>query len=255
MTGIMVGYARRSTHGQDLTARRAGLERLGVAPDRVYTDHGLTGTDRARPGLDRAIAAVGEGDTLVVARLDRLARSVPDARDIADRLRARGVRLAPGATVHDPDDLMGRMSFNVLATFAEFEADLVRPRTREGMAIARAKGSRRETAEAVRKTAKGARPQARHRGIHRQRPRGGIRRLQAHRLQDARARHGHVGRAVMALTTRYGIDVTAYDEEWHGGNVRASLPSADYFSEDEAVAVAEDWAETLDRCRVRVIEM
>jgi len=56
----------------------------------------------------------------------------------------------------------------------------------------------------------------------------------------------------MAMTTRYGIDVTAYDEGW---NVSASMPSADYFSEDEAIAVAEEWAETLDRCRVKVIEM
>ncbi|SDF62419.1 Helix-turn-helix domain of resolvase [Salipiger thiooxidans] len=80
------------------------------------------------------------GDTLVVPKLDRVARSVPDARDIADGLAERGVRLALGCTVYDPTDPMGRMFFNVLATFAEFEADLIRLRTREGMAVARAKG-------------------------------------------------------------------------------------------------------------------
>ena len=69
---------------------------LGVAPDRIYTDHGLTGTNRSRPGLDQALAAVRLGDTLVVPKLDRLARSVPDARDIADALIARGVKLALG---------------------------------------------------------------------------------------------------------------------------------------------------------------
>ena len=84
-----------------------------------------------------------EGDTLVVAKLDRLARSVPDARDIADRLSARGVKLALGGAVYDPTDPMGRMFFNILATFAEFEADLIRMRTREGMSIARAKGKLR----------------------------------------------------------------------------------------------------------------
>ena len=73
-------------------------------------------------------------------KLDRLARSVPDARAIADELEKRGVKLALGASVYDPADPMGKMFFNILATFAEFESDLIRMRTKEGMAIARAKG-------------------------------------------------------------------------------------------------------------------
>lgn len=143
MKTIKIGYARCSTDGQDLTAQKQALEALGVTPDRIYTDHGLTGTNRARPGLDQAIAAVREGDTLVVPKLDRLARSVPDARAIADQLEKKGVKLALGASVYDPTDPMGKMFFNILATFAEFEADLIRMRTREGMAIARAKGKLR----------------------------------------------------------------------------------------------------------------
>jgi DNA invertase Pin-like site-specific DNA recombinase len=83
---------------------------------------------------------VRKGDTLVVPKLDRLARSVPDARAIGDSLAERGVKLQIGASVHDPNDPMGKLFFNILATFAEFEADLIRLRTREGMAIARAKG-------------------------------------------------------------------------------------------------------------------
>jgi len=78
-----------------------------------------------------------------VPKLDRLARSVPDARFIADALIARGVRLALGSSVYDPVDPMGKMFFNILATFAEFEADLIRLRTREGMAVARARGKLR----------------------------------------------------------------------------------------------------------------
>jgi DNA invertase Pin-like site-specific DNA recombinase len=143
MSQTLIGYARCSTDKQDLSAQRAALEDLGVAPDRIYTDHGLTGTTRARPGLDQALAAVRAGDTLVVPKLDRLARSVPDAREIADKLEKKGVRLALGATVYDPTDPMGKMFFNILATFAEFEADLIRMRTREGMAIARARGKLR----------------------------------------------------------------------------------------------------------------
>jgi DNA invertase Pin-like site-specific DNA recombinase len=115
---------------------------FGVAAERIYTDHGLTGTNRSRPGLDQALAATRTGDTLVVPKLDRLARSVPDARGIADALVARGVK-ALGASVYDPADPMGKMFFNILATFAEFEADLIRLRTREGMAIARARGKLR----------------------------------------------------------------------------------------------------------------
>ena len=77
---------------------------------------------------------------MVVPKLDRLARSVPDARAIGDDLAARGVALALGTTVYDPTDPMGKMFFNILATFAEFELDLIRARTREGMAVARARG-------------------------------------------------------------------------------------------------------------------
>ena len=142
MTATLIGYARCSTDRQDLDAQRQALLALGVAEDRIYTDHGLTGTTRARP-VDQALAAVREGDTLVVPKLDRLARSVPDARAIADRLRERDVKLALGRALYDPGDPMGKLFFNILATFAEFEADLIRMRTREGMAIARAKGKLR----------------------------------------------------------------------------------------------------------------
>ena len=143
MTTTLIGYARCSTDKQDLAVQKAALQQLGVAADRIYTDHGLTGTNRSRPGLDQALAAVRTGDTLVVPKLDRLARSVPDARSIADALVLRGVRLALGSSVYDPADPMGKMFFNILATFAEFEADLIRLRTREGMAIARARGKLR----------------------------------------------------------------------------------------------------------------
>lgn len=140
MSDTRIGYARCSTDRQDLAAQKATLLHLGVTADRIYTDHGLTGTNRERPGLAQALAAVRAGDTLVVPKLDRLARSVPDARSIADELAKRGVRLALGASVYDPHDPMGKMFFNILATFAEFEADLIRMRTKEGMAVARAKG-------------------------------------------------------------------------------------------------------------------
>ena len=63
MTQTLIGYARCSTERQDLSAQRKALQDLGVSPDYIYTDHGLTGTSRARPGLDQAFAAVRHGDT------------------------------------------------------------------------------------------------------------------------------------------------------------------------------------------------
>jgi len=143
MTTILIGYARCSTNKQDLSAQIQGLNTLGVSEDRIYSDYGLIGANRSRPGLDQALAAVREGDTLVVTKLDRLARSVPDARTIADQLAQKGVKLALGNTIYDPTDPIGKMFFNMMATFAEFESDIIRMRTREGMAIARAKGKLR----------------------------------------------------------------------------------------------------------------
>lgn len=89
MTELLIGYARVSTDGQDLTAQRDALDRLGVAAERIYVDHGLTGSNRDRPGLRTALAVCREGDTLVVTKLDRLARSLPDARVIIDDLTRR----------------------------------------------------------------------------------------------------------------------------------------------------------------------
>jgi len=111
-----------------------------VSAERIYVDHGLTGTNRDRPGLREALAACRDGDTLVVTKLDRLARSLPDARDIVNELTHRHVKLSLGGSLHDPNDPVGRLLFNVLAMVAEFEADLIRMRTREGMRVAKAKG-------------------------------------------------------------------------------------------------------------------
>ncbi|MGI3779765.1 MAG: recombinase family protein, partial [Janthinobacterium lividum] len=140
MNQLLVGYARVSTEQQDLTAQRNQLAALGVGDDRIYVDHGLTGTNRDRPGLRLALAACHSGDTLVVTKLDRLARSLPDARDILDELTRANVRLSLAGSVHDPTDPIGRLLFDVLAMVAEFEADLTSMRTREGLKVAKAKG-------------------------------------------------------------------------------------------------------------------
>ena len=127
-----------------LTVQKNALIVLGVTPEKTFTDQGLTGANRARPGLRKALAACRAGDTLVVTKLDRLARSLRDAKDIVDELTRREVKVSIGGSIHDPTDPVGRLLFNVLAMVAEFEADLIRARTREGMAVAKAKGGSAE---------------------------------------------------------------------------------------------------------------
>ena len=111
MNELLVGYARVSTEQQDLTAQRDALRALGVGDDRIYVDHGLNGTNRDRPGLRLALAVCRSGDTLVVTKLDRLARSLPNASDILSELTGKNVRLSLGGSIHDPNDPIGRLLF------------------------------------------------------------------------------------------------------------------------------------------------
>jgi DNA invertase Pin-like site-specific DNA recombinase len=136
----LIGYARCSTVAQDTEIQRAALAGYGVPEHRTYVDEGFTGTTTDRPGLDQALAALHAGDILIVPKLDRFARSVPDARSLADIITGRGARLQIGATLYDPGDPFGKIFFNILASFAEFEVDLIRLRTIEGMARARQRG-------------------------------------------------------------------------------------------------------------------
>ncbi len=94
------------------------------------------------------------------------------------------MKLALGATVHDPTDPMGKMFFNIVATFAEFETDLIKMRTREGMAIAKAKESCRENGKTCRKTTERALANARYRGIFDQRSCRGLLRITTDRLSN-----------------------------------------------------------------------
>lgn len=137
---MRIGYARVSTNKQDVAAQVERLRVLGVEHDRVYTDQGLSGRTRKRPGLDAALAACRQGDTLVVTKLDRLARSVRDAADIFQLLDTRGVALSIDGTVYDPRVPTGKLMLSILSMIAEFEADLISARTREGLQVAKEAG-------------------------------------------------------------------------------------------------------------------
>ncbi|WP_434620280.1 recombinase family protein [Arthrobacter sp. A5] len=138
MTGLLIGYARIHQRPKPHRSEKRPGHSWGDAK-KTFTDQGLTATNRARPGLREALPACRAGDTPVVTKLDRPARPLRDAKDIVDELTGREVKLSIAGSLHDPTDPVGRLLFNVLAVVAEFEADLIRARTRDGMAVAKAK--------------------------------------------------------------------------------------------------------------------
>jgi DNA invertase Pin-like site-specific DNA recombinase len=190
-----------------------------VPAHRIYVEHGLTGTNRQRPGLRQARAACRDGDTLVVNKLDRLARSLPDARAIADELTARQVRLSVGGSVYDPNDAVGRLLFNVLAMVAEFEADLIRLRTKEGMRVAKAKGRLRGRKPQAQPTAASSSGQLdRRRGAQHDRGRRPVRSQPPDRLPCPPAkqeRHNSINpSADPAAPTAVGHELTGMTIRW-----------------------------------------
>jgi DNA invertase Pin-like site-specific DNA recombinase len=202
MSALLVGCARVSTQDQDLTWQRDALAALGVPVARTYVDHGLTGTNRDRPGLREALAACRNGDTLVVTKLDRLARSLPDARDILEDLTAREVKLSIGGSVHDPTDPVGRLLFNVLAMVAEFESESD-PAANQGR-DARRQGQRASAGPAAEtQPAPGGAPHdaAPRRRAQQRRTQRSVRRRTLHRLPSHRARRPAPKAAELSAST------------------------------------------------------
>ena len=120
-----MGYARVSTEQQDLTAQLDELHALGVGDDRIYVDHGFTGTNRDRPGLLTSPGRMPSGRRARVTKPDRLARCCRTPETYSTSCE-RNVKLSLGGSIHDPTDPVGRSLFNVLAMVAEFEVDLIR---------------------------------------------------------------------------------------------------------------------------------
>lgn len=135
----IVGYARVSSTGQSLELQREQLLQAGC--EKLFEEKRSGGSQEGREQLALALDYVRQGDVLVVTRLDRLARSMIDLREIVDRLTAKGVEfkaLQQGAI--DTTTSSGRLMLNMLASFAEFELDLRKERQKEGIEKARAKG-------------------------------------------------------------------------------------------------------------------
>ncbi len=135
---MIYGYARVSTDGQTLEGQCAELGSAGV--EKVYSEK-ISGAVTDRPALAKAIAALGNGDTLVVCKLDRLARST---RDLLNTLAAIAQRSATFRSLGDPwadtTTAHGRLMLTVLGGLAEFERHLILARTSEGRTRAQARG-------------------------------------------------------------------------------------------------------------------
>ena len=138
-----IGYARVSTSGQDADRQVADLLAAGIRRDDLYTDRGASGARASRPEFDKALAALEEGDTLVVTTLDRLGRSTANMLSLAGELRGRGINLnvlnLGGGTV-DTATPMGGMTFTVMAALAQMELDIKRERITDSVSKRRAAG-------------------------------------------------------------------------------------------------------------------
>jgi DNA invertase Pin-like site-specific DNA recombinase len=136
----VVGYARVSSHGQDLAVQ---LERLeGAGCERIFKEK-RTGVDTGRPELKRCLEYLREGDALLVTKIDRLARSTSDLYRIISELAEKGVgfRVVDDPTI-DTTSRTGKLVMGILALIAEFENDIRRERQMDGIAKAKERGVR-----------------------------------------------------------------------------------------------------------------
>ena len=137
--GALIGYARVSTAEQDTDAQVDALKAAGCA--RIFRDV-ASGANRERPELARAIANCEAGDTLVVARLDRLARSLSHLLELTEGLRGKGAHFRSLADPFDTASPQGMLMMQMLGAFAEFERTLIQERTKSGIAAAVARGAK-----------------------------------------------------------------------------------------------------------------
>ena len=132
---VLVGYARVSSVGQSLDIQ---LEKLSLC-QKVFQEK-LSGTLNKRPKLDECLNYIREGDTLVVTRIDRLARSTLDLCNIAKLLEEKGVNLKVLDQNIDTSDATGRLLFNMLGAIGQFETEIRAERQAEGIHKAKARG-------------------------------------------------------------------------------------------------------------------
>ena len=134
---MLIGYARVSTHDQNLDLQKDVLKSAGCG--KIFVDE-LSGASATRPGLQQAIDELREGDVLVVWRLDRLGRSLRNLIELVGYLEERKVGFRSIQEAMDTLSSGGKLIFHVFGALAEFERNLIRERTQAGLAAARARG-------------------------------------------------------------------------------------------------------------------
>ena len=138
MIGMNIGYARVSTDEQNLELQLHALKLAGC--DSVFEDNGVSGATIRRPGLTDALASAGQGDVLVVWKLDRLGRTLSHLIETINGLGDRGIGFRSLQEQIDTTSAGGRFNFHLLASLAQFERELISERTIAGMASARRRG-------------------------------------------------------------------------------------------------------------------
>ena len=136
---MLVGYARVSTLDQNPQLQTDALQAAGC--ERIFTEK-ASGAQRDRPELKAALEYIREGDTLVVWKLDRLARSLPQLLATVTDLEGRGIGLRSITEQIDTTTAGGRLIFHIFGALAEFERATIRERTSAGLAAARARGKK-----------------------------------------------------------------------------------------------------------------
>ena len=134
---MIIGYARVSTHDQNLELQRDALKQAGC--ERIFEDH-VSGAKADRPGWASAKDVLRAGDTLVVWRLDRLGRNLEHLIDTINKLDQEGVGFRSLQENLDTTTSGGKLVFHIFGALAEFERELIRERTMAGLAAARARG-------------------------------------------------------------------------------------------------------------------
>lgn len=134
---MKIGYARVSTADQKVNLQVDALSGSGC--EIIYTEK-VTGKTKDRPKLNELLEKIRMGDTVVVWKLDRLARSMKDLIDLIGRFQNAGVNFVSLQDNIDTSNATGRFFFHVFGALAEFETDMIRERTIAGLAAARARG-------------------------------------------------------------------------------------------------------------------